>query len=206
MTERSGIFAGDDPFEIAKRWLSEAEGAEPRDPNAAALATVDGAGLPNVRMVLVKEIEAAGGGRGAFVFYTNYGSAKGLEISSSGKAALVMHWKSLGRQVRVRGGVEREDGAKADGYYASRPLPSRVGAWASKQSRPLESREFLLAEAAAVGLRLGTDPGRPPFWGGFRVVPVEMEFWAEGAFRLHDRFRWTRGAREASWGVERLHP
>jgi pyridoxamine 5'-phosphate oxidase len=199
--DRSGIFAGSDPFALARSWLAEAEASEPNDPNAIALATVDPDGLPNVRMVLLKEIEAD-----AFVFYTNYGSAKGQEITASGKAAFVLHWKSLRRQIRVRGVTEREDGPQADAYFASRSLKSRLGAWASDQSRPLSSREALMAQAAKVALTKGTNPPRPPFWGGFRIRPVEIEFWADGAFRLHDRFRWTRPANGSDWSVERLNP
>jgi len=193
MTDRSGIFAGDDPFLLAQSWLAEATATEPADPNAMALATVDAAGLPDVRMVLLKEIEAAGDGRGAFVFYTNYQSTKAQEIEATGKAAFVLHWKSLARQIRVRGAVSREDGPQADAYYASRSLQSRLGAWASRQSRPLASRATLMAEVARVTLTQGTNPGRPPHWGGYRIVPTEIEFWADGAFRLHDRFRWVRG-------------
>ncbi len=206
MSDRTGIFAGDDPFGIARAWLSEAEKTEPNDPNAIALATADGDGLPNVRMVLLKEIEAEGGGEGAFVFYTNYDSAKGEELAATGKAAFVMHWKSLRRQIRVRGLTEREDGPLADAYYASRSLKSRLGAWASRQSRPLESRTALMAEVARVTATIGTSPGRPPFWGGIRIRPVEIEFWADGAFRLHDRFRWRRDAPGQPWSVIRLNP
>lgn len=201
MTDRSGIFAGDDPFALAARWLAEAEATEPNDPNAIALATVDADGLPNVRMVLLKEIEAD-----AFVFYTNYTSAKGQEIDSAGKAAFVMHWKSLRRQIRVRGVVTREEGAQADDYYNSRSLQSRLGAWASHQSQPLSSRGALMAEVAKVTLKQGPLPARPPFWGGFRICPVEIEFWADGAFRLHDRFRWTRASQNAEWQIQRLNP
>ncbi|WP_369808694.1 pyridoxamine 5'-phosphate oxidase [Pararhodobacter sp. CCB-MM2] len=203
---RSGIFAGDDPFLIAQRWLAEAEGTEPNDPNAIALATVDDAGLPNVRMVLLKEIESAGAGEGAFVFYTNYTSRKGQELEGAGKAAFVMHWKSLRRQIRVRGTISREDGAQADAYFASRSLQSRLGAWASKQSQPLSSRGALMAEVAKKSLKFGTNPPRPEFWGGFRLLPVEIEFWADGAFRLHDRFRFTRSNGAKNWDVERLNP
>lgn len=199
--DRTGIFAGDDPFVIAQRWLAEAEKTEPNDPNAIALATVDAAGLPNVRMVLLKEIEAA-----AFVFYTNYGSAKGQELQASGKAAFVMHWKSLRRQLRVRGLVSREEGPQADAYYASRSLKSRLGAWASEQSQPLSSRGLLMAEVAKVTALHGPNPKRPPFWGGFRLVPVEIEFWADGPFRLHDRFQWTRSASDLPWTIQRLNP
>lgn len=199
--DRTGIFAGEDPFEIARRWLGEAEKTEVNDANAIALASVDSDGLPNVRMVLLKDIEPA-----AFVFYTNYGSAKGQEIDASGKAAFVMHWKSLRRQVRVRGLVSREEGAPADAYYASRSLKSRLGAWASEQSRPLSSRMKLMADVTAIGAKYGTNPPRPPFWGGFRIVPLEMEFWADGAFRLHDRFKWIRQGIDSEWEIFRLNP
>ena len=201
MGRQTDIFAGGDPIAIARDWLAEAETTEPRDANAIALATVDDRGLPNVRMVLLKEIEDD-----AFVFYTNYESAKGREILASGKAAFVMHWKSLGRQVRVRGDVTKEDGAQADQYYHSRALESRIGAWASRQSQPLASRGALMAEVAKLGLKHGTNPDRPPFWGGFRLRPVEIELWSDGAFRLHDRFRYTRKAETRSWSVQRLSP
>lgn len=199
--DRTGIFAGDDPFVIAQSWLDEAVKVEPNDPNAIALATVDSEGLPNVRMVLLKDIEPA-----AFVFYTNYGSAKAREIIGAGKAAFVMHWKSLRRQVRVRGLVTREDGPKADAYYGSRSLQSRLGAWASQQSQPLESRGWLMTEVARVTAAKGLNPPRPPFWGGFRIAPVEIEFWADGAFRLHDRFRWSRRDVDSGWEINRLNP
>lgn len=206
MTDRTGIFAGDDPFQLAQSWLTEAEAQEINDPNAIALASVDADGLPNVRMVLLKEIETTGEGGGAFVFYTNYGSAKGQELSASGKAAFVMHWKSLRRQIRVRGVVSREEGLQADAYYNSRSLQSRLGAWASQQSQPLSSRGALMADVAKITLTHGPNPKRPPFWGGFRIRPVEIEFWADGAFRLHDRFRWTRVSPNESWEIQRLNP
>jgi pyridoxamine 5'-phosphate oxidase len=204
--DRTGIFAGDDPFLLARDWLAEAERTEPNDPNAIALATVDAEGMPNVRMVLLKEIEAVGGGEGAFVFYTNYGSKKGQEIAASGKAAFVLHWKSLRRQIRVRGLTAREEGPQADAYFASRSLKSRLGAWASQQSQPLSSREHLMAEAARVGVTRGPNPPRPAFWGGIRIRPVEIEFWADGNFRLHDRFRWSRDVTENRWLTQRLYP
>lgn len=206
MSDRTGIFGGDDPLAIARAWLAEAEKTEPNDPNAIALSTVDESGMPNARMVLLKEIEEAADGQGAFVFYTNYGSVKAAEIEAAGKAAFVMHWKSLRRQIRVRGLTEREDGERADAYYRSRSLKSRLGAWASKQSEPLESRADLMAEVARVTLRHGADPERPPFWGGFRIVPLEIEFWADGAFRLHDRFRWERNTVADPWVTRRLNP
>ena len=199
--DRTGIFAGDDPFAIARAWLAEAEPKEPNDPNAIALATVDAAGLPNVRMVLLKDIEAD-----AFVFYTNYTSRKGQEIEGSGKAAFVLHWKSLRRQVRVRGVTEREEGPKADEYYASRSLKSRLGAWASAQSQPLSSRGALMADVARITAIHGPNPARPAFWGGIRIRPLEIEFWADGAFRLHDRFRWSRSAMAEDWTIVRLNP
>ena len=201
MADRTGLFAGDDPFAIARAWLAEAEAREPNDASAMALATVDAGGLPNVRMVLLKEIEAD-----AFVFYTNYQSAKAGEIEGAGKAAFVLHWKSLRRQIRARGTVVREEGPKADAYFRSRSLPSRLGAWASAQSRPLDSRAALLAEVAKLTVTKGLDPARPPFWGGYRITPVEIEFWADGAHRLHDRFRWTREGTGAPWRVVRLSP
>ena len=201
MSDRNGIFAGNDPFAIARAWLAEAEASEPNDANAIALSTVDESGLPNARMVLLKDIEEA-----AFVFYTNYGSVKAQELDCGGKAAFVMHWKTLRRQIRVRGTVTREDGPKADAYYNSRALKSRLGAWASQQSAPLDSRAALMAEVAKVTARQGPMPKRPPFWGGYRITPVEIEFWADGAFRLHDRFRWSRENPDESWTIQRLNP
>lgn len=201
MSDRSGLFAGDDPFAIANAWLTEAEASEPNDPNAIALSTVDAGGLPNVRMVLLKEIE-----KDAFVFYTNYDSTKAQELQANSQAAFVMHWKSLRRQIRVRGMVEKEDGPQADDYYRSRSLKSRLGAWASHQSQPLDSRATLMAEVSKVTLRLGPNPPRPPFWGGFRLSPVEIEFWADGAFRLHDRFVWRRSDLNTPWAIQRLSP
>lgn len=199
--DRDGIFAGEDPFAIARTWLEEARGTEPNDPDAIALATVDANGLPNVRMVLLREVEAA-----SFVFYTNYTSRKATEIEAAGKAAFVMHWKSLRRQIRVRGLTSREDGPQADAYFASRSLKSRLGAWASQQSQPLSSRTALMAEVARVTAAHGINPARPPFWGGIRIVPLEIEFWADGAFRLHDRFRWSRPDPQSAWTIQRLNP
>lgn len=214
MSTRKGIFAGDDPLLLVKEWLAEAEASEINDANAIALATVDSNGMPDVRMVLLKEIELHGHGQGAFVFYTNYRSVKGRQIEATGMAAFVMHWKTLRRQIRVRGTVSREDGPKADKYYASRAFESRIGAWASAQSQPLETRGALMRSVATETARLGLKPPRPPFWGGYRITPVEIEFWADGAFRLHDRFRWRKaqdsadsGATgESYWAVQRLSP
>ena len=200
MSDRTGIFAGDDPFAITRAWLAEAEVSEPNDPNAIALSTVDADGMPNVRMVLLKDIEAE-----AFVFYTNYGSVKAQEIEQAGRAAFVLHWKTLRRQVRVRGTVTRADGPEADAYFASRSLKSRLGAWASHQSQPLDSRASLVSAAAKQALLRGPSPARPPFWGGFRIHPRQIEFWADGAFRLHDRFCWRLQA-DNRWFVTRLSP
>ncbi|MDJ0627196.1 MAG: pyridoxamine 5'-phosphate oxidase [Rhodobacter sp.] len=201
MSERSGIFSGDDPFALTRSWMEEAAQKEPSDADAIALASVDSDGLPNVRMVLLREIED-----GAFVFYTNYESAKGRELAASGKAAFVLHWKSLMRQIRVRGLVEKEDGPQADAYYEGRALQSRIGAWASRQSRPLSSRAALMAEVAKAGVTHGVRPKRPPHWGGFRIRPLEIEFWANGDFRLHDRFRWRRKSVSSEWDIQRLNP
>ncbi|MDG2340829.1 MAG: pyridoxamine 5'-phosphate oxidase [Paracoccaceae bacterium] len=201
MSDRTGIFVGDNPFEIARAWLAEAQASEPNDANAIALSTVDADGLPNARMVLLKAIE-----EDSFVFYTNYGSAKASEIEETGKAAFVMHWKSLRRQIRVRGVVTREEGPDADAYYASRSLKSRLGAWASKQSQPLSSRTSLMADVAKVTATHGTSPARPPFWGGYRITPIEIEFWADGAFRLHDRFKWVKNEGSLNWHIQRLNP
>ncbi|MBE0454099.1 MAG: pyridoxamine 5'-phosphate oxidase [Roseovarius sp.] len=199
--ERDGIFAGDDPFGIARAWLAEAERTEVNDPNAMALASVGEGGMPNVRMVLLKEIADDG-----FVFYTNYGSAKGRELTAHPMAAGVLHWKSLRRQLRMRGMVAREEGDKADAYFASRSLRSRLGAWASRQSEPLSSRGHLMAEVAKVTALKGANPPRPPFWGGFKITPLEIEFWADGAFRLHDRFVWRRAMPGDAWHIQRLNP
>jgi pyridoxamine 5'-phosphate oxidase len=199
--ERDGLFAGDDPFEIARGWLAEAEKSELNDPNAVALSTVDADGLPNVRMGLLKEISEDG-----FIFYTNYNSAKGRELTANPKAAMVLHWKSLRRQIRIRGMVTREEGTRADEYYASRSLKSRLGAWASEQSQPLDSRGTLMAKVAKITAQKGPNPPRPPFWGGFKIAPVEIEFWADGAFRLHDRFVWRRTRVGESWKIQRLNP
>lgn len=214
MSAQDDRFEGEDPFVIAKAWLAEAEASEPNDANAIALATVDAEGMPDVRMVLLKDIESHGDGQGAFVFYTNYDSAKGQQIAATGKAAFVLHWKSLRRQIRVRGTVTREDGPQADAYYASRALQSRIGAWASAQSQPLSSRGALMMAVARQGAKWGANPPRPPFWGGFRIDPVQIEFWSDGAFRLHDRFRWVNQAASlgegrvnpAGWQVQRLSP
>jgi len=199
--DRSGIFAGTDPFQLTKDWLASAQDGELNDPNAIALATVDTDGMPNARVVLLKDIEAD-----AFVFYTNYTSAKAQELDNAGKAAFVMHWKSLRRQVRERGIVEKEDGPAPDAYYNSRSLNSRLGAWASQQSQPLENRAALEEAFKAEQERHGDTPKRPPFWGGYRIQPLEMEFWADGDARLHNRFKWTRATLSDPWTIVRLNP
>jgi len=191
-----------DPFELFDIWMAEAEKREPADPNAMALASVDQDGMPDIRMVLLKAVDKSG-----FVFYTNYESAKGRELLASPKAALLFHWKSLERQVRIRGTVGQVSTDEADAYYASRARDSRIGAWASKQSRPLESRFALEKQVAkyAAKYALGEVP-RPPYWSGFRVKPLEIEFWKSGAFRLHDRFVFRRDEDGAGWEKTRLYP
>jgi pyridoxamine 5'-phosphate oxidase len=201
-----------EPFTLFEAWLADATANEPNDPNAMALATVDADGLPNVRMVLLKGFDAEGTAKRGFVFYTNTESAKGRELTSAGKAALNFHWKSLCRQVRVRGLVSRVSDAEADAYFASRARGSRLGAWASNQSRPLESRFALETSVAKVTARypIGEVP-RPPHWTGFRVTPVEIEFWHDRAFRLHERIVFRQPAeggeaRESEWSKTRLYP
>lgn len=192
----------DDPFEVFDGWLDEARASEPNDPNAMALATVDADGLPDVRMVLLNGLDARG-----FVFFTNLGSAKGRELAGTPKAGLLFHWKSLRRQVRVRGPVERVDEAEADAYHQSRPRQSRIGAWASKQSQPLASRAELEQAVAAREAEFGdAEPPRPSWWSGFRIIPTSIEFWRDGAFRLHDRAVFTREAPGQAWTRTRLHP
>ena len=201
MVDKSDIFFGEDPFQIFRRWFEEASNKEINDPDAIALSTVDPAGMPNVRMVLLRQIEDA-----SFVFYTNYGSVKSKELFSSQLAAFVWHSKSLRRQIRVRGQVEKEDGTMADLYYQSRSLKSRVGAWASIQSQPLESRSHLMQQVQYFENKYGDNPDRPPFWGGWRIKPLEIEFWADGEARLHDRFKWSRQTLNEAWEVQRLNP
>ncbi|WP_269932110.1 pyridoxamine 5'-phosphate oxidase [Aminobacter sp. HY435] len=190
-----------EPFRLFAAWLKDATAQEPNDPNAVALATVDTDGLPDVRMVLLKGFDEHG-----FVFYTNFESAKGREILATMKAAMCFHWKSLRRQVRVRGPVEIVTDAEADEYFATRPRGSRIGAWASKQSRPLESRFALEKAVAEYTARhaIGEIP-RPAHWSGFRIVPSQIEFWHDRPFRLHDRIVFTRAA-DGGWEKDRLYP
>lgn len=202
LTASMGFAERNDPFALFAEWLKEAEASEPNDPNAMALATVDEEGLPNVRMVLLKGFDPRG-----FVFYTNYESQKGQEILGTMKASLLFHWKSLRRQVRVRGTVEEVSSQEADDYFASRPRDSRIGAWASQQSRPLESR-FALETAVAINtakFAIGDVP-RPPHWSGFRVMPLAIEFWHDRPFRLHDRVVFRRAEAAQSWAKSRLYP
>ncbi|WP_326889337.1 pyridoxamine 5'-phosphate oxidase [Rhizobium beringeri] len=191
-----------EPFKLFAEWLKEAEASEPNDPNAVALATVDEDGLPNVRMVLLKGSDDDG-----FVFYTNFESQKGREILGQKKAAMCFHWKSLRRQVRLRGPVEIVTDAEADDYFKTRARGSRIGAWASKQSRPLESR-FALEKAVAeytARYAIGEIP-RPAHWSGFRIRPTSIEFWKDQKFRLHDRVEFRRPSPEGEWDKVRMYP
>ena len=194
------IFDRNNPFDLFGDWFSDAKAKERNDPNAMALATVDGDGLPDVRMVLLKGYDADG-----FVFYTNFESAKGRQLLEQPRAALCFHWKSLRRQVRIRGPVSPVSDAEADAYFASRARDSRIGAWASKQSRPLESRFALEKAVAKEAARFGLgEVPRPSHWSGFRLSPVHFEFWRDRPFRLHDRMVFDRA--DADWDVSRLYP
>jgi pyridoxamine 5'-phosphate oxidase len=190
------------PEALFNAWLDEAERSEFNDPTAMTLATVDASGMPNARIVLLKGVDQRG-----FVFYGNLESNKGLELAAHPKAALVLHWKSLRRQVRIRGPVEGVSAAEADAYYATRPRGSRIGAWASQQSRPLESRKVLKDAVARFETEFeGMNPARPRYWSGFRVIPLHMEFWADRPHRLHDRIAFSRPNPDAAWTKTRLYP
>jgi pyridoxamine 5'-phosphate oxidase len=194
------IFDKENPFALFGDWLADARAKEPNDPNAMALATANADGLPDVRMVLLKDFDADG-----FVFYTNLESAKGRQLDVNPKAALCFHWKSLRRQVRVRGTISPVPAEDADAYFASRARDSRIGAWASKQSRPLESRFALEKAVAKEAARFGLgEVPRPDFWSGFRLSPSHFEFWRDRPFRLHDRLVFDR--QDGKWVTQRLYP
>lgn len=198
----SEIAAAESPFGLFAEWFALAETKEPNDANAMSLATVDADGLPNVRMVLLKGYDPKG-----FVFYTNFESAKGRELLGAKKAAVCFHWKSIRRQIRIRGTVTTVSDAEADAYFASRPKDSQIGAWASRQSRALKGRFELETEVAKYAAKYGlTKVPRPPHWSGFRLAPVEFEFWRDRPFRLHDRLVYRRDGENGPWRTERLFP
>lgn len=205
MTDASAFDpTGKDPFALFDAWLAEAETTEINDPNAVALATVSPDGWPSVRVVLIK-----GRDDKALHFYTNYTSRKASELDATGRAGMSIHWKSLRRQIRLVGRVERLPDHVSDEYYASRPYGSRIGAWASKQSQPLASREDLIARVSQAEADYPDNPPRPPFWGGYRLIPHEIEFWHDGASRLHDRFCFrlkTPDQPASGWDIQRLYP
>ncbi len=197
---RFGNLPGD-PFALFALWMKEAAEKEPRYPDACALATVDADGLPDVRIVLLKKFDERG-----FVFFTNTESTKGQELEGNLKAAIVLHWKSLNRQIRIRGPVERISSAESDEYFATRPHGAQIGAWASQQSRPLDCRETLEAAVAKVAERYPGRVPRPPYWGGYRVIPLQIEFWIDQPSRLHDRFVYSRANPGDAWRKEMLYP
>jgi pyridoxamine 5'-phosphate oxidase len=198
---KMGWLEADEPISLFQKWLAKAGETEPNDPNAMSLATVDPSGMPDVRIVLLKGLSETG-----FVFYTNGKSPKGQQLAESGKAALCFHWKSWHRQIRVRGAVTPVSDAESDSYFAERARGSRIGAWASDQSRPVESREAMVDQVEAVEARFAdTDVPRPPHWHGWCVAPDEIEFWQDGAFRLHDRILFKR-QNAGGWTKTRLYP
>ena len=191
-----------DPFPLFRQWFAQAAEKEVNDPDAITLATVDASGMPDARAMLCKQVDERG-----FVFYTNAESAKGGEIAANPKAAILFHWKSLRRQVRARGPLAKISDAESDAYFASRPRLSRIGAWASQQSRPLESRGKLLGAVALLTAKFGVgEIPRPPYWGGFRLTPMQIEFWQDHQYRLHDRIRFTREGEGEPWRRQRLYP
>ncbi len=199
----SGDFTqADEPFALFQEWFDEAKKSEPNDPHAMALSTVDADGMPDSRMVLLNGRDGED-----FVFYTNTQSQKGQELLGQPKAAALFHWKSLRRQIRIRGHVSLVDDAMADAYFQSRPRDSRIGAWASQQSRPLESRFALEKAVASYAAKFGFgEIPRPDYWTGFRIKPVYLEFWRDGAFRLHDRVVFRRASPDQAWSRQRLYP
>jgi pyridoxamine 5'-phosphate oxidase len=193
---------GGEPFALFDEWFEAAKKAEPNDPNGMALATAGADGMPDVRMVLLKGVDARG-----FVFYTNTESAKGVELAAIPSAALLFHWKSLRRQVRIRGTVELVTAEEADAYFASRPRDSQIGAWASDQSRAMPDRLALGRRVAEYGLKFGLGKvARPPHWSGYRVLPLTVEFWRDRPFRLHERLAFSRDGADDPWSVARLYP
>jgi pyridoxamine 5'-phosphate oxidase len=190
-----------DPIPLFKKWLSEAEKTEPRDPNAMQLATVAKNGMPSVRTVLLKDII-----NGNFVFYTNYESRKSNEILDTSKGAICFYWKSLNRQVRLVGSIKKVSDEVSDNYYKSRSRGSRIGAWSSKQSRELDSRNTLMEEVKAFEAKYPNDIPRPNFWGGFALTPIEFEFWEDGDFRLHNRFILKPTEKKNQWTAKRYYP
>lgn len=202
LTASLGFTDRNDPFKLFAEWMADAEKSEVNDPNGMALATVDDEGLPNVRMVLMKDFDERG-----VVFYTNFESQKGLEIAATGKAAGVFHWKSLRRQVRFRGITETVSDADADAYFKSRPRDSKIGAWASQQSRPLTARFELETAVAMNTARFGIgDVPRPQHWSGIRIKPLSIEFWHDRPFRLHDRVVFRREKTDGAWSKAKLYP
>jgi pyridoxamine 5'-phosphate oxidase len=192
---------GDDPIVLFQAWLADAHESEPNDPTAMTVATADADGMPSARMVLLKDADDQG-----FVFYTNTESQKGIELDTNPRAALVFHWKSLRRQVRICGSVERVSDAEADAYFATRARGSQVGAWASDQSRPLDGRFELEKRVAKFAAKFGVGSvPRPPYWTGYRVLPTEIEFWKDKPFRLHARVVYTRGS-DGTWTTGRIFP
>ena len=197
-----GITPRTDPFVLFQEWLKQAESAEPNDPNAMALATADAAGIPNVRMVLLKGVDANG-----FVFYSNAESIKGGELAANPHAAINFHWKSLRKAVRAQGTIAQVSDAEADTYFATRPKDSQIGAWASPQSRVMEGRFVFEKAIAEYALKYGlTRVPRPPYWTGWRLTPLRIEFWRDRPFRLHDRLVYHRQSADAPWATERLFP
>ena len=197
-----GIAPQTDPFALFQSWMKEAEGVEPSDPNAMALATADADGVPNVRMVLLKGVDASG-----FVFYSNADSIKGAELALNPRAAINFHWKTLRKAVRAQGTVTRVGDAEADAYFATRPKDSQIGAWASPQSRPMEGRFVFEKRLAEYGVKYAlTKVPRPPYWTGWRITPLRIEFWRDRPFRLHDRLVYVRESAATSWRTERLFP